>query len=82
MLGAVVRSVPSGLKRETHPSEVADLIRRDEGQELQGRPQAVSLGAPQIHPDWRALDSEESVMGSLLALNARLMFYEERKQAG
>jgi hypothetical protein len=33
------------------------------------------------HPNWGVKDSVESVMGSLLALNARLMFYEEREQA-
>jgi len=32
-------------------------------------------------PDWSSLDSEESVMGSLVALNARLKYFEEREQA-
>ena len=33
------------------------------------------------HPDWETLDSEESVMGSLLAMNARLMFHENQRRA-
>lgn len=31
------------------------------------------------HPEWRALDSGRAVMGSLIALNAQLMLYEERR---
>lgn len=34
-----------------------------------------------LHPEWSALDTESSVMGSLLALNAHLVFYERLRQA-
>ena len=34
-----------------------------------------------LHPEWNTLDSEKSVMGSLLALNARLELIEEERRA-
>ena len=82
MLGAVVDSVAPGFERELLPSEVVDHIRRDVGHEPLAQPQAASPGVPQLYSDWCALDSDESVMGSLLTLNARLLFYEEGGQAG
>jgi hypothetical protein len=46
----------------------------------------VGMQAHEVLPDswheaWAALDSAESVMGSLVALNARLVFYEEQRPA-
>lgn len=34
-----------------------------------------------LHPEWSALDSESSVMGSLLTLNAHLVSYERLRRA-
>jgi len=49
-------------------------------QSERAKPKQDSGPAPAIQ-DWRVRDSVESVLGSLLALNAQLTFYEERGQA-
>ena len=41
----------------------------------------VSLDPLRPHPEWTALDTEASVMGSLIALNAHLMSYERLRRA-
>jgi len=41
----------------------------------------VSLDSLHPRPEWSALDSGASVMGSLIALNAHLMFYERLRRA-
>ncbi len=47
-----------------------------------GKQMQESVPVPsQSPPDWDARDSVESVMGSLIALNAQLTFYEEHGRA-
>ena len=43
--------------------------------------QGVLLDSWRPHPDWGTVDTEDSVMGSLVALNARLEFHEEERRA-
>ncbi len=35
----------------------------------------------ELNPGWDTREAADSVMGSLMALNARLLFHEEREQA-
>jgi hypothetical protein len=44
------------------------------------RAQEVLADSWHPHSDWSALDTEESVLGSLRALNSHLVFYEERRR--
>lgn len=61
---------------ESRACQIASLPSVGTRSEATGRFEKT-LSAPLCpHPEWAALDSESSVMGSLLALNAQLMWYE------
>jgi len=61
--------------------EVAAPTGRTDQFEAGVQTREVLLTSFHPEPDWSSRDSEESVMGSLVALNSRLKFYEEREQA-
>jgi hypothetical protein len=64
------------LDGEISVSYVAAVSCRDWHSEAALPLQGVLLDPLHPRPEWSALDSEASVMGSLLALNAHLMFYD------
>jgi len=69
------------LGEEFLDSHVATLTHRDCHFEAALPMKIVSLDSLHPRPEWSALDSGASVMGSLIALNAHLMFYERLRRA-
>lgn len=69
------------LDGETLVGEVVSSISRCGHFELAMQAQDAPAGAWLPNPAWGALDSEQSVVGSLAALNARLVFYENQWQS-
>jgi hypothetical protein len=65
------------LEGELLLGEVTGSIPRNGYFEVWMRAQEVMAGC-WLGPDWSALDTGESVLGSLGVLNAHLMFYEQR----
>jgi hypothetical protein len=69
------------LEGELLLGEIGVSVPRGGHFEVGMRAKEVLLDSWHPHPDWGARDSEESVMGSLSALNAHLEFYEEQRRA-
>ncbi|MEO8592010.1 MAG: hypothetical protein ABI759_01700 [Candidatus Solibacter sp.] len=64
---------------DTLLGEVTASIPRNGHFVLAVRAREVLPGSWHPHPDWSALDTEESVCGSLAALNSHLVFYEKQR---
>jgi hypothetical protein len=68
------------LEGELLLGEATASIPRNGHFEVWMRAQEVLADSWHPHSDWSALDTEESVLGSLRALNSHLVFYEERRR--
>lgn len=64
------------LEGESLLGEITASIARNGHFEIWVQLREVLRDSWQPHPDWNIQDSEESMAGSLAALNARLMFHE------
>lgn len=68
------------LDHELLLGEVTDSRPKNSHFEVRMQAQESLADSWNLHSEWNAMDTEESVMGSLVALNAHLAFYEHRRR--